>query len=491
MAEKIQTVWVSKERIDDRIDTRPYKPWVLKGIDSCRSFSGGTIKLGSPDVNSILVRGIGGASYKKESIAVFKAKNVTGYGLSCPEVFSQVCPKDKILKNGDILLTSSGIGTIGRADLFPGRHKNLNSDYYTVDNHVSIIRLKEGFLQPGYLVAFLNSYYGKAWSEWGTTGSTRLLELAPRRVSNFKIPMANKIVQMFIGKKIEIAEFCRTKAIQLEEYSYKTLSEGIGNTPKGWIRELPIDGVLTSGGFANMIPSDIIRNRLDPVGYHPELLEIQNAAFRNSTLFSPLRDIANTVTSNRGKIGSDAEVFVSILHVNNKGYIDLHSAKHNYPESPGRVCFRDDLLISCINPAANRIAVYSGKELNSGCSTEFSIINTKKIDPYYLAYVLRTEIGLCQLIHLGRGTSSSRRRVDEEELLNVQVPLVPEQRKIAEAMKVNQMLIRKSFEYTKEAVSNVENLIEGKLGIDEINSGQLKPPEEKDVLDEIKGKIQS
>ena len=43
-------------------------------------------------------------------------------------------------------------------------------------------------------------------------------------------------------------------------------------------------------------------------------------------------------------------------------------------------------------------------------------------DPYYIALALRLRTSQRQLIPLARGTSSSRQRVDERDLLDVMIP---------------------------------------------------------------------
>ena len=166
MTHRPATVWVGPARLDDRLDARTFKPWVVTGTDACRNYRGSKMRLGSEKIQAFLSRGIGGAKAEPSSVAVFKAKEVTGYGLAEPERFiSSIddCPRKKILQDRDVLLTSSGIGTIGRADTH--HSESLSFAAASADNHVTIIRTVTQNLVPEYLTALLNSKYGKAWSE--------------------------------------------------------------------------------------------------------------------------------------------------------------------------------------------------------------------------------------------------------------------------------------------------------------------------------------
>ncbi|MCD6305951.1 MAG: hypothetical protein J7M32_06640, partial [Deltaproteobacteria bacterium] len=255
-----------------------------------------------------------------------------------------------------------------------------------------------------------------------------------------------------------------------------------------WLSQDDSNGIFNAGGFAISISPDLIRGRLDPVGYHPELLFIQRKARKQRTIFKPLAKFASFETANRPRINSEADAFISVLHVDEKGYVDISAALAYRPESSGRLCKDGDLLVSCINPSANRIAVCEGLPSKAGCSPEFAILNTKGVNTHYLAFIMRTDIVRRQLIHLGRGTSSSRRRIDEEELLNVEIPVIQSADEIGNNIKKRQLLVGRALLLVSEAKSDIEALIEGILDTDAILSGKLKPPTWETINESIRNK---
>ena len=100
---------------------------------------------------------------------------------------------------------------------------------------------------------------------------------------------------------------------------------------------------------------------------------------------------------------------------------------------------------------------------------------------------MRSDLVYRQMIHLGKGTSSSRRRIDEEELLDLEIPVVSRADEIATLIKKRQKLISIAFQLTAEAKSDAEALIEGKLDTDAILSGKLKAPTWEDIEKELEG----
>ena len=88
----------------------------------------------------------------------------------------------------DVLLNSTGRGTLGRAACY-----QLDSPAIC-DNHVAILRPDQHVCDPTYLSLFLNSPAGLAQSEQFQTGSSGQLEIYPEHVQQFLVflPQKNK-----------------------------------------------------------------------------------------------------------------------------------------------------------------------------------------------------------------------------------------------------------------------------------------------------------
>ncbi len=85
------------------------------------------------------------------------------------------------VRNGDVLLNSTGVGTLGRASFYMGDTPAI------ADNHVAIIRPDEVVCLPPYLSLFLNSPAGIAQSEMFQTGSSGQLEIYPQHIQEILI----------------------------------------------------------------------------------------------------------------------------------------------------------------------------------------------------------------------------------------------------------------------------------------------------------------
>jgi type I restriction enzyme S subunit len=85
------------------------------------------------------------------------------------------------LREGDVLLNSTGRGTLGRSTFYNLTEKAI------ADNHVAIIRPDQKVCLPEYLSLFLNSPAGFAQSEMFQAGSSGQLELYPLHIMQFLI----------------------------------------------------------------------------------------------------------------------------------------------------------------------------------------------------------------------------------------------------------------------------------------------------------------
>lgn len=115
--------------------------------------------------------------------------------------------------------------------------------------------------------------------------------------------------------------------------------------------------------------------------------------------------------------------FVSVLHVDELGAVDWPKAEEYRPVTPGLVAQAGDLLISLLNPRFLRAAVVPERYEAVQCSAEFGVFQAK-CDPYAVLALLHDPQVAAQLAPLGRGTSSSRRRIQPDDVLSVLIPPV-------------------------------------------------------------------
>lgn len=123
-------------------------------------------------------------------VLVVKSKNVLGSGIdfeSCerttPSAYDDI---EARLKEGDVVINSTGLGTLGRTAFIPGI-----TDKVVASVDLIIWRFNPKYILPEYATLFLNSPAGLAQSDMFQTGSSGQLHLYPQHIKQFLIYLPN------------------------------------------------------------------------------------------------------------------------------------------------------------------------------------------------------------------------------------------------------------------------------------------------------------
>lgn len=105
------------------------------------------------------------------------------------------------LKTGDILINSTGTGTVGRTRLF---NESCLGDYPFVvpDSHVSVVRIHDEILSE-FIYAYISSNFVQQYFEENLAGSTNQKELYIGVLDNLNIPLPPYKEQKRIADEIE------------------------------------------------------------------------------------------------------------------------------------------------------------------------------------------------------------------------------------------------------------------------------------------------
>lgn len=87
------------------------------------------------------------------------------------------------VQRGDVLLASTGTGTLGKAAVY------ASDEPAVADGHVTIIRVDESQVWPTYLADYLRAGFGREQIERLYTGSTGLIELATQQVDEILVEL--------------------------------------------------------------------------------------------------------------------------------------------------------------------------------------------------------------------------------------------------------------------------------------------------------------
>jgi len=120
------------------------------------------------------------------------------------------------IKKDDILISSTGMGSIGKVALFDSDEKAF------ADNHISIVRVNQSLIAPLFLALFLRTERGLLQIERQITGSTGQTELYPSNIERIQISLPSLKVQKKICEEVEKRQ---KKAKVLKNEASKVLSD--------------------------------------------------------------------------------------------------------------------------------------------------------------------------------------------------------------------------------------------------------------------------
>lgn len=127
------------------------------------------------------VSGKGAEEYLSEGVPILKVRNITGEGIDWGTdlVLRSFYQKNATshLQPDDVLVTTTGLGTIGRVDILQADELDVNGPCMT-DGHVTTLRLTTPRkISPDFVVHYLRSPLGQMQMERYTVGCTGQTEL--------------------------------------------------------------------------------------------------------------------------------------------------------------------------------------------------------------------------------------------------------------------------------------------------------------------------
>ncbi|MCL2058376.1 MAG: restriction endonuclease subunit S [Oscillospiraceae bacterium] len=150
------------------------------------------------DICSLITRGIT-PQYVEEGVLVVNQKCVRDGEVDislCRMTYSKTrITKEKYVRFGDILINSTGKGTLGRTALFCARFDNI-----TVDTHVTIVRVTE-YISSFYVAYFIQNI--ESIFDNLVHGATNQTELYTKDIRNLKLYHPSKLLLHKFAKIVE------------------------------------------------------------------------------------------------------------------------------------------------------------------------------------------------------------------------------------------------------------------------------------------------
>jgi type I restriction-modification system DNA methylase subunit len=209
-------------RVEDRFGYTYNHPRYYRTVQALEEMEVPVATLESLCVEPYPARGKKPSEESADGIPILKVRNVTGNGINLDTEFApdteetrSTCGRSLVLNN-DLLITSTGEGTIGKVDVWP------YGDEGVADSHISICRLKPE-VNLRYVLEFLRSEYGQIQMLRFVSGSTGQTELLIEHVRSLLIPMPEPAVQQGIVDQMDQA---REEVAQLVEQADQFRADG-------------------------------------------------------------------------------------------------------------------------------------------------------------------------------------------------------------------------------------------------------------------------
>ncbi len=347
------------------------------------------------------------------------------------------------LKAGDVLLST--VGTIGFAGLVTKDLLPAN-----IDRHVARIALKENTLDPEFLVAFLNSNYGKFQTIRESTGNVQL-NLFIDKIKKLLVPKNNNTT---ISKLVNSAFEERELSEKLYQQAEELLLEELG------LKDFQVEDDLSF--IVNL--SDVkAANRIDADYFQPKYQELlEKIQQKNTQVFT---DVIRNITAKFNPLKTPDKTFkyVELANINSSiGAIDGYSEilGKEAPSRAKRLLKNGDVIVSSVEGSLEKVALVDDTQEGYLASTGFFQLRSEGILPEVLLVLAKSIVVQWQLKKHCAGTILTA--VPSESLQKMFAPAIPKetQQKIAELVRKSHEARKKSKELLEEAKRKVEEMIE-------------------------------
>lgn len=329
-------------------------------------------------------------------------------------------------------------------------------------------------INPRFVLAFLLSDTGQLLKRRWVSNSV-ISWIDPHSFRQFLIPVPHGRVQDYIGAKVELAERCRAAARSLHARVSADLEKLYSGCPMDY----------RSAVSTEVSPRELAGDRIDAWYHQRHYIALSDWLLGNSA-FVPLKKVARLSADRWSPTTAKSADFryIEIADVDPSTGRVSHSvlAVSNAPSRAKRQVQRLDVLVSTVRPNRGAIGIVSDALDGAVATTGFGVVRpNNEDDAYFLLAVLRHRASTEQLMRCNTG--SAYPAIEEESLLNVLIPGASASVRASVGRREMQrnLLLQRANGLVEEAKADVEALIDGRLDLDAIVSGQVKAPTAMDV----------
>lgn len=349
-------------------------------------------------------RGKTADTYVDDGYPILKVRNITGRGIDWETEFVEpdfyFANEELHIKPNDILLTSTGDGTIGRVDMSEDDKEAMP------DGHVTIIRVKQeqqSRISSTYLSFYLRSSIGQTQMQRLETGSTGQTELSESEV---------KKIQIVFPRILQTQDQCVVKALNHVKDAKVMEKQVVQEQDKMelLLRSAVKFELTTSRRRFYTFQLTKESERMDVEFNDPFYAEYDELMTHSAFPWVELGKLVTFSDETKNPLESPDEQFLYV----DIGNIDTKWGTANPEPLMGyqatsdrmrRLMHEGEVLVSTTRPTRKAIAVIPEELDGEICSTGFAVLRcNEKVTKEYLFYILRTDFVTHQFERFSTGS---------------------------------------------------------------------------------------
>jgi len=370
----------------DRFDAEYFRPDYESNISNLKS-TGELRSIGR--LFKFIQRGTQPAYSENGKIKALRSVNVGNLAFNetrqeyVTNVFYDLTSRGHV-KEDDILITSTGIGTLGRVSIWPYKEPAF------CDGHISILRDSE--TNPYLIAAYLNSNYGKIQFDQNYRGSSGQIEIYPYDISRIVIPILILEYGGKIGSKVRRSFELISNSESLYSQATQLMEQELGFVKENLMRKNHYFTNLSACVNQKLIDSNFFQPKYDQIIKHLssnfKLIELKKLA-KIEYGYMPMQDYE--VDPKKGI------PLIRVTNITNNLEVKIDDLKYvpNWVKvSRNKFVEKGDILMVQCGDTTGKVGyIYEEIENYLFPSFCFSVkVFSSEIDSLFLAALLKTEI---------------------------------------------------------------------------------------------------
>jgi len=356
--------------------------------------------------------------------------------------FLKELPQEYYLKPNDILINSTGTGSVGRVGFFSGYHRPC-----TVDSHITMLRVKQEVALPKFVFYYLSSTQGHTILESKASGSTNQIELYVDDIASVPVLIPPLEEQWGVAEVLSTVD----RAIEGVDGVVDLLER---------LKKALMDLLLTGRVRVREENGKLVFYR------ETEFQETSIGKIPKEWKLVKFKEVAEIRKGRRISESVKSVAFISMEAIPDNSLYAKYELRSMDEVKSYVYCEPGDILLAKITPSfENGKQGIIPEELQGKivlATTEVYPLKCKNVDKYFLFYLLKYPLIRNKLASLMRGTTG-RKRVPREALEELLVPYPPitEQRRITEIL----MNMDRAIELCQEKRERLKRLKRGLMDL--------------------------